>query len=159
MDLTAAYRNLQLDPNKTQQVTAFEALCWKHLFHHASPQWVHYAQSGALPLTWVTHVNEKRLQEYDDTLDTIVEDFVRVYADISPLACYCEYALTPHCKCGLTARCYSPSEACFQRRHPTHREPAQCSRHRTHVRGGIKDWSQVTRVFLKACVDASGAIK
>jgi hypothetical protein len=86
MDLTTAYRNLQLDPNRPQRVKAFETLCWRHICHHASFDWVQFAQCGLLPLTWITQVDEghtkSQIQEYDDTLDTIVHDFMRIYIDI-----------------------------------------------------------------------------
>lgn len=85
-DLLTAYQALQLDPANTQRLAAFKSLCWKHILHYAPPGWVQYAQSGIIPLAWRSGRGGPKgggqHQECDDTLDSIVYEFIRLYADI-----------------------------------------------------------------------------
>jgi hypothetical protein len=84
MELGQAYRELQLDPNNTQQMDAFEALSWKHLLQHAPHHWLQHASDGTLPLSWIVTIGEGRFKQktrlYDDTLELVTYEFVRQYA-------------------------------------------------------------------------------
>jgi hypothetical protein len=82
--LSRAYRELQLDPNNTQQMDAFEALSWKHLLQHAPHHWLQHTSDGTLALSWIATTGEGSFKHktsiYDDTLELITYEFVRQYA-------------------------------------------------------------------------------
>jgi hypothetical protein len=82
--LNRAYRELQLDPNNTQQMDAFEALSWKHLLQHAPYNWLQHMSDGTLALSWIATIGEGRFKHktylYDDTLELLTYEFVRQYA-------------------------------------------------------------------------------
>jgi hypothetical protein len=85
LKLIAAYLDLQLDPEDDQRMAAFEALCWRHVLHHASIQWVQHAQSGIVLLeravTTVIHTKGK-VYYYDHTLNHLTSEFMQSYASI-----------------------------------------------------------------------------
>jgi hypothetical protein len=84
MDLTRAYRELQLDPNNTQQRDAFEALSWKNLLQHAPHHWLQHTSDGTLVLSWAATTGKGRFKQkhrlYDETLELVTFEFMRNYA-------------------------------------------------------------------------------
>jgi hypothetical protein len=84
MDLTRAYRELQLDPHNTQQRDAFEALSWKHLLQYAPHHWLQHTSDGTLVLSWAATTGKGRFKQkhrlYDETLELVTFEFMRNYA-------------------------------------------------------------------------------
>ena len=84
MALTAAYANLQLDPDDRPRTAAFEAFCWQHILEHASPRWIAEVRGGKIRLQQRTRVSSsgKSCSVYNDCGDDMVFSFVTVYAKL-----------------------------------------------------------------------------
>jgi uncharacterized C2H2 Zn-finger protein len=82
MALSLAYAKLQLDPEDGSRVAAFEALCWQHIFNHASHYWIIACRNSSVKLQlWTSNTsNTQGFKSFDSTLDDLVFEFVHAYA-------------------------------------------------------------------------------
>jgi hypothetical protein len=82
MALLTAYARLQLDPEHHSRVAAFEALCWQHIFKHASREWAISCWEGSIKLQlWTSKTSSTQgFKSYDSTLNHLVSEFVHAYA-------------------------------------------------------------------------------
>jgi hypothetical protein len=82
MALLTAYARLQLDPEHHSRVAAFEALCWQHIFEHASREWAIACWEGSIKLQlWTSKTSSTQgFKSFDSTLNHLVSEFVHAFA-------------------------------------------------------------------------------